>query len=77
MYIIDVLGALLMMKARKAMHSPGGLVRKCAVTVLGKQPGSSIWALGPDIFIDEDTGTSVFVIALSSVKCTGYQLLVI
>ena len=59
MYNIDVLGALLMMKARKAMHSPGGLAQKCAVTVLGKQPGSSFWVLGPDIFIDEETGMSV------------------
>ena len=49
-------GALLMHKARLAREQPGGLPKKTAVTILGRQPGSNIWALGPLMFIDELTG---------------------
>ena len=45
-----------MMKAREAIQQPGGLPRKTAVVILGRQPMSHIWALGPDVFIDEQTG---------------------
>lgn len=44
-----------MKKGKDALSRPGGLVKKKAVTILGKQPGSTIWALGHDLFIDETT----------------------
>ena len=46
-----------MKKAKEAFSRPDGLPKKIAVTVLGKQPGSTIWALGPDFFIEETSGT--------------------
>ncbi len=45
-----------MKKAWEAIRKPGGLPRKRAVVVIGKQPISSIWALGPTVFINENTG---------------------
>ena len=50
------IGALLMKKAKDALNHPEGLPKKKAVTILGKQPCSTIWALGPDFFIEETTG---------------------
>jgi len=47
-----------MMKAKETIRRPGGLPKKMAVTILGKQPNSTIWALGPDLFIDEVTGAA-------------------
>jgi len=49
-----------MIKSKEAIRCPGGLPKKMAVTILGKQPNSAIWALGPDLFIDEVTG-AVFI----------------
>ena len=47
-----------MKKAREALRSTTGLPMKQAVTILGKQPDSTIWALGPNLFIDDTTGQS-------------------
>ena len=45
-----------MKKAKEAFNCSGGVPKKIAVTILGKQPGSTIWALGPEFFIDETSG---------------------
>ena len=48
---MDLIGALLMYKARSLQ-----ITKKTAVTILGRQPDSHIWALGKSVFIDERTG---------------------
>ena len=45
-----------MKKTKEAISRPGGLPKKKAVSILGKQPGSTVWALGPDLFLDETDG---------------------
>ena len=45
-----------MLKAHETIRKPGGLPKRRAVTALGKHPGSLIWAVGPNIFINGDTG---------------------
>ena len=51
-----------MRKVRQAARQEGGLPRKKAVTVLGKQPDSCLWALGPNLLIDETTGENNHVV---------------
>ena len=48
--------ALLTFKACEAITQPGGLAKWHAVSVLGKQPRSSIWVLGPGMSINRDIG---------------------
>lgn len=48
-------GSLLMSKARQAVLN-GGLSKKVGVTIIGKQHDSGVWAVTPDIFIDEVSG---------------------
>ena len=45
-----------MAKARQSLCDGRGIPKKKGVTVFGRQPGSSIWAISPDVFIDEQTG---------------------
>lgn len=59
-----------MKKAKDALNRPGGLPKKKAVTILGKQPGSTIWALGPDIFIEETTGLISIYTQSVNASCT-------
>ena len=53
-----------MKKTQKAMRCPEGLPRKKAIVVLGQQPNSNIWALGPDLLIDGCTGEIATVCSL-------------
>ena len=55
--VIVQAGSLLMAKARQSFHNGSGIPKKKGVTIFGRQPDSSIWAISPDIFIDEQTGS--------------------
>ena len=50
-----------MHKVRLARQGSHGLPKKTAVTILGRQPDSHVWALGPSLFIDELTGKVTYV----------------
>ena len=51
-----------MAKARQSYES-GSLPKKKGVTVCGKQPDSTLWAISHDLFIDEVTGICYWIIA--------------
>lgn len=45
-----------MTKAKQSLSDRRGIPKKKGVTVFGRQLESSIWAISPEIFIDEQTG---------------------
>lgn len=47
-----------MKKDKEAFNNLDEVPKKKAVTILGRQPGSNVWVLGPDFFVDGTTGHS-------------------
>ena len=63
-------GSLLMKKDKEASNLLDQIPKKKAVTILGKQPGSNIWVLGPNFFVDEATGQ---LLHIETFGCTCTQ----
>lgn len=57
MQSVFITGSLLMTKVRH--FHPEGVPKKKGIMMCGKQPESTIWAVNPNLFIDEATGNKI------------------